>query len=146
MLDDKAIAVRINLFPQVRCNRAMCEAHPAYELTSSALVADSQMSSYKIASIPKDQHQQNGEPGARTLDEVCAYADAFRLCIWQCEGGEVALVRVAASECVYGADESFPVCSGEVGSVICCSLVFTLAEGKALAEPLECVMVHGHHK
>jgi hypothetical protein len=118
-------------------------ARAVFALTSKAFVADSQMSSYRKASISGDQHQSNGKPGAHTLNEVCAYADTFRLCVRQRKRGKIALVRVAASECVDGAYESSPVFSQQVGPVVGRGLIFGLAEGEVPTEALEGVVFDG---
>ena len=97
-----------------------------------------------MQSIAGDQHQSDGEPDAHTLNKVCAYPDTFRLCVRQRKRGEIALVRVAASECVDGAYESLPVFSQQVGSVVGRGLIFGLSEGEALTEVLEGVIFDGH--
>jgi hypothetical protein len=102
------------------------------------------MSSYRKASISGDQHQSDGEPDAHTLNKVCTYADTFWLCVRQRKRGEIALVGIAASECVDGANESLPVFSQQVGSVVGRGFTFGLSEGEVSAESFEGAVFDGH--
>lgn len=142
MLEKQTITVGIQL--EYYVSKPLVGMQSVLALTSKAFVADSQMSSYKMQSIAGDQQQTDGEPDTHTLNEVCAYPYTFRPCVRQRKRGEIALVRIAASECVDGAYESLPVFSHQVGSVVGCGLIFGLSEGEASTEVLEGVVFDGH--